>query len=186
VEKSEARRQIAEAVRGLTPPERNAKSASIAGRVLSLPEIQPARAVMGFLPMPDELDTRPLLAKLISAGKRVYVPRTVLRPRRMFPVRLTDVESLRIGEYGIMEPAGEETCGPTDLDFIILPGRAFDAKGNRLGRGAGYYDRFLATLSENAVLCGICFDCQVMETVPTDERDRPVDIVVTETRVLRA
>jgi len=155
-------------------------------RALSLPEVQAAKAVMGFLPMPDELDTRPLLADLISAEKRMYVPRTILRPRRMFPVRLTGVESLRVGEYGIMEPAGEETCEPTDLDFVILPGRAFDAKGNRLGRGAGYYDRFLTTLSKSAVLCGICFDCQIMEAVPTDERDQPVEIVVTETRVLRA
>lgn len=184
MEKREARRQIAEAVRRLTPEERTRKSAAIAENVLSLPEVKAARTVMAFLPLPDEIDTRPLISALLGEEKRLCVPRTILRDKSMYPVRLKDMESLQIGDYGIPEPSGDERCGP-NIDVIIIPGRAFDANGNRLGRGAGYYDRFLMQVSVRAMLCGICFDCQVIKEVPTDNTDIPVGIVVTENRILR-
>jgi 5-formyltetrahydrofolate cyclo-ligase len=186
VEKREARRRIAEAVGRLSPAERAAKSAAVADRVLSLPETALARTVMAFLPLPDEIETRPLLAGLLAGEKRVWVPRTILSEHRMFPVRLRSIDSLRVGDYGIPEPAGDERGDPREIDFILVPGRAFDARGNRLGRGAGYYDRFLTTISGRTVLCGACFDCQVLDSVPMEETDLPVHLVVTESRVLRA
>jgi len=109
MEKKEARRQVRQAVRRLTTAERAEKSAAIRRRLNALPELLQAQVVMGFLPMPDELDTLPILADLLAAGKRVYVPRTFVRERRMIPVRLADLGKMRQGEYDILEPETEET-----------------------------------------------------------------------------
>ncbi len=185
MEKEEARRQVREAVRRLTAAQRAEKSAAIRRRLNALLELRRAQAVMGFLPMPDELDTLPILADLLAAGKRVYVPRTFVRARRMIPVRLADLGKLRRGEYGILEPETEETCAVEELDFVIVPGRAFDRKGNRLGRGAGFYDEFMAQAGFRAVRCGVAFACQVLDEVPHTEYDLPVTLLVTENETLR-
>jgi 5-formyltetrahydrofolate cyclo-ligase len=185
MEKKEARRQVREAVRRLTAAERAEKSEAVRRRLSDLPELRRAQAVMGFLPMRDELDTRPILSDLLAAGKRLYVPRTFVRERRMIPVRLSDLRNLRTGEYGILEPETEETCTVEELDFLIVPGRAFDRNRNRLGRGAGFYDRFMAQEGFRAVRCGIAFACQVLDEIPHDQKDLPVDILVTEDYAIR-
>jgi 5-formyltetrahydrofolate cyclo-ligase len=185
MEKKEARRQVQEAIRRLSAAERAEKSAAIRRRLIALPELRPAQAVLGFLPMSDELDTRPILADLLAWGKRVYVPRTFVRERHMTPARLNDLSKLRPGEYGILEPETEETCGAAELDFVIVPGRAFDRNGNRLGRGAGFYDEFMARAGFRAVRCGIAFACQVLDEIPHDEKDLPVNILVTEAETIR-
>ena len=185
MEKKEARRQVREAVRRLTVEQRAENSAAIRSRLRELPELREAQAVMGFLPMPDELDTRPILADLLAAGKRVYVPRTFVRERRMIPVRLADLGRLRRGEYDILEPETDETCAAAALDFVIIPGRAFDRSGNRLGRGAGFYDEFMAQPGFRAVRCGAAFACQVLPEIPHNEKDLPVTMLVTEDGILR-
>lgn len=185
MEKKEARRQIREAVRRLTAGQRAEKSAAIRRRLRGLPELRQARVVMGFLPLPDELDTRPILADLLAAGKRVYVPRTFVRERRMVPVRLADLGKLRVGEYDIPEPETDETCAADALDFILVPGRAFDRSGNRLGRGAGFYDEFMAQPGFRAVRCGVAFACQVLPEISHNEKDLPVTILVTDEEILR-
>jgi 5-formyltetrahydrofolate cyclo-ligase len=185
MEKKAARRQIRQSVRRLTAAERAEKSAAIRLRLNALPELRRAQVVMGFLPMPDELDTLPILADLLAAGKRVYVPRTFVRERRMIPVRLADLGKLRRGEYGILEPETEETCAIGELDFVIVPGRAFDRKGNRLGRGAGFYDEFMAQEGFRAIRCGVAFACQVLDEIPHGDTDLPVQHLVTEEETLR-
>lgn len=185
MEKSQARGIIREAIRRMTPEERRRASDEIARRVLELPECRAASVVMGFLPMSDELDTSPLLAELIRLGKAVCVPRTLVKEGRMLPVRLRDISDLRTGEYGILEPSVQEPCAPASIDFILLPGRAFDKAGNRLGRGGGFYDRFLSHDALRAARCGICFSCQLLDSVPHVATDMPVGIVVTEAETVR-
>ena len=185
MEKKAARGQIRQSVRRLTAAERAEKSAAIRLRLNALPELRQAQAVMGFLPMPDELDTLPILADLLAAGKRVYVPRTFVRERRMIAVRLSDLDKLRPGEFGILEPETEETCAIGELDLVIVPGRAFDRKGNRLGRGAGFYDEFMAQNGFHAIRCGVAFACQVLDEIPHTENDLPVNVLVTEDGILR-
>jgi len=108
--KEETRRRIAETIKRLTASEHAVKSATISQRLNTLPELHQARTVMGFLSMPDELDTAPLLNGLIALGKRVYVPRTRISNRQMVPIRLHDMRNLRVGAYGILEPVTDETC----------------------------------------------------------------------------
>ena len=185
MEKKEARSQAGKAVARLKPEERRVASDTIRKRLAALPELRSAKAVMGFLALPDELDTVPILADLIIDRKRVYVPRTFVKERRIFPVRLTDLVNLRPGEYDILEPETEETCAVSELDFVLVPGRAFDRWGNRVGRGAGFYDQFMSQAGFRAVRCGVAFACQVLEAAPHDRNDLPVQILVTENETLR-
>lgn len=185
MEKAEARRRVRQAVEALSDEERAAKSEAVRRLARRLPELRAAQAVMGFMPMPDELNTRPILTDLLAAGKRVYVPRTLVAEKRLVPVRFSSVWALHRGPYGILEPDSEETCTAAELDFILVPGRAFDREGNRLGRGAGFYDRFMACGGFRAVRCGIAFACQVLPEVPCGDHDLPVEILVTEDGIMR-
>ena len=185
MEKKEARREIRRRINALTPEERRAKSQAVRERVQSLPEMAQAACIMAFISMPDELDMRPILSDMLDAGKRVYLPRTFLEERRMAPVRLTSLDALREGAYGILEPDSDETCDVAEVDLIIVPARGFDRAGNRLGRGAGFYDRFMAQPGSRAVRCGVAFACQILPDVPHDTHDLPVSILVTEDEVLR-
>ena len=185
MEKEEARRKVRKLIRSLTAEERAANSQAIFQRVRRLPEMREARVVMGFLPLSDELNTRPILEYLLSRGGRVYVPRKLVHERRITPVRLTNLNDLRNGAYGIPEPVTEETCAVSEIDFILVPARAFDRRGNRLGRGGGFYDRLLARDDFRALRCGLAFSCQVLQQVPTASGDLPVHILVTENETLR-
>ena len=185
MEKTEAREIIRKTIARLTATERRGKSDAIRQCLLSLPELNPAQDIMAYLPMSDEWNTLGLLADTLAAGKRLYVPRTFLKEKRMAPVRLTTLDNLRQGAYGILEPGSDETCDPAEIDFILLPARAFDKEGNRLGRGAGYYDRFLAADNFRAVTCTAGFSCQLLSRVPHNDHDIPVQIVVTETETIR-
>jgi len=83
-----------------------------------------------------------------------------------------------------MKPA-DETCTVSEIDLLLVPARAFDGSGNRLGRGAGFYDRFMAAPEFRATRCGVSFDCQILDEVPHNPFDIPVQILVTENRTLR-
>jgi len=183
--KAEARRRIRKIIRRMTLEERRAKSEAMRTRLRELPELREARVLMGFLPMPDEVDTQLILADLGDAGKRLYVPRTFVREKRMIPVRLSDLRNLRAGGYDIPEPDTDESCNVEEIDFIFVPARAYDRRGNRLGRGAGFYDRFMATEGFHATRCGIAFACQVLDAVPHTTHDLSVEILVTEDETLR-
>ena len=88
------------------------------------------------------------------------------------------------GAFGIREPVGEPW--PIDgIDLIVVPALAYDRRGNRLGKGGGFYDRFLALPSRRGVPCGLGFDEQLLDEVPTDDHDHPIDMVVTDKEVLR-
>ena len=91
--------------------------------------------------------------------------------------RYTGPESLRISSYGILEPTGEPFTQYENIDFALIPGMAFDADGNRLGRGKGYYDRFLPLMTR-ARKVGICFPFQFLPHIPTEPTDMPMDEVI--------
>jgi 5-formyltetrahydrofolate cyclo-ligase len=152
---------------------------------MGLPEMRAARAVMLFVSMEDEADTRPLIRRCLAAGKAVYAPACEPAARGLTPLRLHALEDLRPGFYGILAPPPGETCRPADLDLVLTPARAYDRGGNRLGRGAGYYDRFLAQPGMRALRVGVAFACQVLDAVPHEAHDLPVRILVTEDETIR-
>ena len=126
-----------------------------------------AKTVMLYWSLPDEVDTQTLISELLKT-KTVILP-TVVKDD-IIPVKLTHTSELHEGEFHILEPKNREFIGKIDL--IVVPGVAFDRCGNRLGRGRGFYDRFLQ--HQTAETVGTCFDFQLVEQVPTEPNDIPL------------
>ncbi|MDR1483400.1 MAG: 5-formyltetrahydrofolate cyclo-ligase [Planctomycetaceae bacterium] len=112
------------------------------------------------------------------------------RDGEIVPFRLFSFEELEYGVYGILSPKFEFCAErgrllPSELvKVVIVPGLAFDATGNRLGRGKGFYDRFISNLPESTITIAICYEFQVHESIPVTESDKPVNIIVTENRII--
>ncbi|MGE5559530.1 MAG: 5-formyltetrahydrofolate cyclo-ligase [Chloroflexota bacterium] len=160
-------------------------SQRIAANVAGMAAFQAATTIMAYWPFRNEVDTSMLVRSALAAGKRVVLPRTIKADRRLAPHIITDIErDLKPGVYGIMEPLPElPEARPDEIDFVIVPGLVFDRVGNRIGYGGGYYDRFLPAL-QRAAKVAVAFDLQLVQRVPADERDRPVDYIVTEKEVI--
>lgn len=186
MEKKAARAEIRRRIQHLTAEERAEKSRRASALLRSLPEFQRARCVLLFVSLPDEVDTVPLIHQALSDSKAVVLPRCEPAERRLALCAVRDFSrDLAPGALGIQEPVGYNTVQPGAIDLAIIPGRAFDERGQRLGRGAGYYDRLLADADFRAVRCGLVFEEQVLPAVPTDAHDEPVDIIVTDRAIRR-
>lgn len=185
MEKAEAREEIRRRVEGLTADQKADASARIREHLAQLPELQRASTVLLFLSMPDEVDTLPIVADALAAGKTVAVPKVDTRRKVMDACVLRDLDrDLAPGVFGILEPVSAEVIEPGAIDFILVPARAFDRHGNRLGRGGGYYDRYMSHPAFRALRCGIAFAAQLLDALPHDEHDLPVHALVTERGVL--
>ncbi|MCX7658787.1 MAG: 5-formyltetrahydrofolate cyclo-ligase, partial [Oscillospiraceae bacterium] len=127
----------------------------------------------------------------LARGKRIAVPlvESAAGYQKMIsPCEIKDVEAeLAKGCYGILEPVKElaRRVPPENLDMVIVPGVAFDLKKNRIGYGGGYYDRFLKKMRFNCLKVGIAFEFQIVPEIPASENDVPVDIIVTEKRIIK-
>lgn len=151
-------------------------SEEICSRVLVSAWWQEAGTLLLYYPLADEVDVRPLIQEAFQCGKQVLLP--VVKGEELELHLYDGEESLKEGAYGIMEPAGP-IFAPEKYDEIalaIVPGMAFDRAGHRLGRGKGYYDRLLPKL-KHTKLVGICWTFQLLDEVPTDSRDIPVQEV---------
>lgn len=132
--------------------------------------------VLAYYSLPDEVNTHQLIDELVADGKTVLLPK-VLDGETMELRRYTGRQDLQEGPFHIMEPVGECFSDYSQIDVVLVPGVAFDSQGHRLGRGKGYYDRFLSALTPCALI-GVCFDFQKVSEVPIDEYDIPVDEVI--------
>lgn len=152
------------------------------------PSLFPAHAVLIYLPMPGELDISPIARKAWRAGKIVAAPRLNRADRSITPVRIRNFDADLVpvqGIRGLREPRlGLEEVPVDNLDLVLVPGLAFDRLGHRLGRGAGYYDRFLPRLSAHTKVVGVCHDHQIIDRVPTEPHDVRVHAILTPTTYL--
>lgn len=135
-----------------------------------------ARTIVLYHPLPDEVDVRPLMERLHSQQRLVLLP-CVTGTSTMELRRYQGPESLRAGAFGILEPTGPAFNSLSDIDAAIVPGVAFDSEGHRLGRGRGYYDRFLAAVP-HIYKIGVCFPFQLVGQVPVTPTDVAMDTVV--------
>ena len=180
--KDELRKQIRQAKRQFSQQQLEELSLIVVNRLRQrLDEVQLQRSVavrmlMAYWPLNDEVDVRQLLDVLVAQGVTVLLPRVVSETAMELRC-YTGRTDLAVGAFGIMEPVGEVFVDYAAIDIALVPGMAFDAQGRRLGRGRGYYDRFLATLP-SIYKIGVCFDFQKVEEVPSDEHDVAVDSVV--------
>ncbi len=185
--KKELRKRIISLREQLSPEEIKEKSSLIAANLYSLEAYRDAGAVMFFITFGTEVDTRPMVEETIKRGKLALAPKALPKTRELIPSQVLDWDrDLVPGVYNIPEP-NEDTLRPykpETVDLLIVPGVAFDLKGNRLGYGGGYYDRFFSLIKPQTPLVALVFDLQIVDEVPVDEWDRRVDIIVTEKRVI--
>lgn len=175
------KRELRTAMRGrnrmLTPAARAAASREIFRRVESLEAFAAARTVGLFCALADEPDTSEALARW-GRCKRVAVPRVEGETMRFYRY---DPAAMLPGAFGIEEPGPEaELCDPAELDLIVVPGMAFTASGQRMGRGRGYYDRYLAQPGLHAVKVGVGYAHQLVGALPVEPHDVAMDCVVTD------
>lgn len=172
------------------PPDATAEaSAAVTRRVLALPHWTQAREILAYLPIKGELDTRALAERALAEGRRLVLPRC----RDGAPGELDlgcvgCLDEAVPGHYGIPEPPAGQCLAPEAFapDLILVPGLAFDRRGGRLGFGGGYYDRLLARpMAAGAHVVGLCYDFQLLDRLPVQDWDRPVDTVITELTTLR-
>lgn len=159
-------------------------SKTICDAIRQLPEYQQAKTVFCFVSMERELNTSTLLDAILADGKILVVPR-VLAMGKMALHPITLLDTLKKSRFGIPEPAEDTpTVSPQDVDFTVVPCLSATLAGVRLGRGGGFYDRFLADYTGNTAL--VCFHQLLSESVPMDPWDVPLPVVVTEKGIWRA
>ncbi len=194
--KTQIRKAVAAAVSALTAEVREEAALDLAARTGALldpttctcslldqttctdamPDKQPAGCAAAFMPMPDEIDTLPLVDRLLAAGWKVVIPKVEGDQMEFYPY---STESLSCGAWGIMEPGTNAApVSASEIDVMIVPGRAFTQAGDRLGRGKGFYDRYMSRDGFRARTIGVCFKCQLVEVLPTEPHDMKVDEVV--------
>jgi 5-formyltetrahydrofolate cyclo-ligase len=191
--KAELRDAMRRALAALSPADRGTLSTQVCRRVMALDAFTTADTVMLFLPLPGEVDICPVALRCFQTGRTVCVPRVDWERKRMRAVEIRDIDAnnLRETRHGVREPAEGRPIPLEQIGLVLVPGLAFDAQGGRLGRGGGFYDRFLKPGPANDRLrsrswftCGVCFDFQVVDHVPTDDKDIRLDAVATDRRLL--
>lgn len=174
--KQTIRRAALERRRARSEADRRVVAEALAAHIGALPEVVRARAVGCYLSAPSEPGTGPLLNLLDSRGVRVLVP--VARDGAMTWAAWTPEAAVGTGVHGVPEPTGPAEADIAEADLLLVPGLAVDAAGRRLGRGGGYYDRLLADL--HVPTCVLLFADEIVDEVPVEPHDRPVDMVATE------
>ena len=170
----------------MAPDVRATKGCLASEKVIRLPEFHAAKVVMIFLNTDTEIDTVAIALAAWAGDKTVLVPRVSIADRHMIALECRSLHAgLIASSYGILEPIDGDAWPIESIDLIIVPGLAFDRTGNRLGQGAGFYDRFLATDGMRATTCALGFGEQLIDAVPVSSDDWPMDIVVTDHEVIR-
>ncbi len=148
--------------------------------IVNRPEIKKSLNIMLYKSTADEVDTGFLLKYLLNRRKNVFLP--VVRGKDLKVARINKNTSFKKGKFGILEPEGKKIgpVSPKILEVILVPGVAFSKDGTRLGRGKGYYDRFLKDISDKTILLGVCYSLQLCRDLPSEKHDVKVDDVITE------
>ena len=172
--KKEIRASVRALLKELSPQERERQSKLISKHILSMNEVNSAKVVALFVSMPDEPDTSALLSAL-SGKCSVVVPRIGGDEMEFFDY---NAEALSAGSYGIREPIGDTPVAPSEIDFMVVPGVAFTADGSRMGRGKGFYDKYMSREGFRAYKVGICLTPQIVDELPCEPHDIKMDIVI--------
>ncbi|MGN6726992.1 MAG: 5-formyltetrahydrofolate cyclo-ligase [Tepidisphaeraceae bacterium] len=185
--KEEIRRSLRQRISALTEAERHAKSIAACALVAGLQEFRAAQTIMVYLSTPTEVDTAPLALRAWQQGKTVVVPKVSWDARRMVPVEISSLSSdqVQLTTKGFREPIAGNPVPLSFIDMVIVPGLGFTASGHRLGRGMGFYDRFLAQPEFIGFGCGLCFEEQVIPFVPMLDHDVPLCMLATDRGIRR-
>lgn len=166
----------------------NKWSQKIKNNFLKLPQLTNVKKIMAYASMRNEIKTFPLMKELLIQNYLLYLPYTIKEINDLGVAKIKNLNSeLEKGVYGVQEPIskirGNEI--PSDIDLIIIPGACFSLSGYRIGYGGGYYDRFLSKHAENALKVGFCYEQFILNSIPAEEHDIPVDIIITENEIIK-
>lgn len=166
--KQKLRERFLESLKNQNEQDRLIKSRLIQKKLFSRPEFQAATVILFYASFDGEVETFQMIKQATQLNKKIALPMITRGSRNFIPTLIKEIDSLNEGPYGIKQPVGstEQTVDAADLDLVVVPGLAFDMLRNRLGRGAGYYDRFLAGLPEDTPSLGLAFDFQIVDRLP--------------------
>ena len=185
MDKAQLRLQLKNELLNIGEKQRIEKSRRAFKNLTQLTQFQNADTVMIFLSLPYEIDTSEVILHCWQSGKTVAVPKISWEQRHMIPVKINSLETgFATGSFGLRNPISGVPVPFEDIDLVVTPGLGYDDKGNRLGRGGSYYDRFFAHAKLKAHKCGYAFAEQVVDFIPVNEYDKPVDSLVTDNGVM--
>jgi 5-formyltetrahydrofolate cyclo-ligase len=186
--KKRMRKAIRARILSMPPNDRHAEEHALSVRLPALPGWASAATVMLYVSaFPEETSTAAYWARAYSEGKQVICPRVDRAARQMRLYRVEDPETeLCPGVLGIPEPRDDlPEVAPESIDWVLVPGLAFNVRGYRLGRGAGHYDHLMPQLRSDAACWAICLSCQLVRRLPVEPHDMPLDGVCTPDRIVR-
>jgi 5-formyltetrahydrofolate cyclo-ligase len=183
--KAALRREISKKIAAIPAAKRAEMDQQVVELTLDLLSryFMPGSTVMAYMPLKDEPDITEILAHCVEADVNLALPRVAASGELSIHLVRDFSDDIVKGLYGVSEP--REMLPPVrreNIDLVIVPGRAFSARGDRMGRGKGYYDRLLPTL--DATRAALAYDCQVVDFMPVESHDETVDIILTPSRMI--
>ena len=175
MDKKELRRKIREQKRAMTEEQIVAAGIALGEKFAACDAYRNAKTIYGYLPYNQEVRTIPMLERAICEGKRVAVPK-VYGDEMKF-IYMDDLTQVSTGYAGIPEPIADGPVAEDPTALVLMPGLAFDERGNRMGYGGGFYDKFLAKEPEHPTVA-LCYSFQMVDAIPTEDYDIPVDLVL--------
>lgn len=165
----------------------NCWSNQIKNNFFKLPNLDKVNKIMAYASMRNEVKTFSLMQELIAEDYLLYLPYTKKDKIELGVAKISNLNSdLEEGTYGVQEPKVKLRAKkvPVDLDLIIVPGACFTKNGYRIGYGGGYYDSFLSKKAKKALKVGFCYEHFILDSLPIEDHDVPVDIIITEKQII--
>lgn len=182
--KAQIRRELLSRRNALPPPERMKLGERIARHLLGHPRVRSASTLLLYHTFRSEVPTEPLVVALAEAGVRLALPHMTAGARALAAAEYLPGDPLELGPYGVPQPVDFRPLPAASLDLVLAPGAAFDRSGQRMGYGKGYYDRFLSDPDLKGWIVGLAYAIQILERLPAEPHDRPVDALVTEEGIM--
>ncbi len=186
--KKDLRSFLRKKISGIPAAEKKKESSRIADRLFTLPEWKNNNLVLAFLSMEQEVQTGIILKQIRKEGKALALPKMYGDKIVFHMVPTLDTLSFDMHPYGIQEPkASLPIVIPSKENhaLMVTPGLGFTPDGRRIGRGKGYYDRYLGEYGEYLDIVAVAFDCQMVQSIPTESFDKPVPVLITPSRLFR-
>ncbi len=185
-DKAGLRKELLSKRDNIPPVVRRAKNKMVLERMLSLEEFRNAGIIFFFASFRTEVDTAEMIKSALTSGKRVLLPKVDKDRHELLLYEIRDFGELVPGYMGIPEPSFQgRQMSINDADIVIIPGAGFDASGNRIGYGGGYYDRLLSGLQKQSLVIAPAYEEQVVDSIPSEPHDIRVQMIVTDRRVIR-
>ena len=177
MDKKSLRKKIKTILLKMASEEKKHKDKQIHNQIRKMPKFLESKIIFAYVSMSMEVDTKKIIQFALKNRKKVFVPRVNLKKKKMDIIQINSLKELRKGTYNILEPCGRK-CGRNKFDIILIPGLGFDKKNNRLGRGGGYFDKFLR--NAKGLKIGLCYKEQLFKHVPITQHDIKMDVIISD------